>query len=107
MSIPAKFGKLTGIAEIVSMNSKLRNTFLPAKGELSMITKELIARINVLAQKQKQTGLSDAEKQEQAALRRQYLDGIKAQVRSQIDAAVAPSKHGGHCSCGCHGEHRH
>ena len=72
-----------------------------------MITKELITRINVLAQKQKQTGLSDAEKQEQAALRRQYLDEIKAQVRSQIDAAVAPSKHGGHCSCGCHGEHRH
>ncbi len=72
-----------------------------------MITKELIDRINTLAQKQKQTGLSDPEKQEQAALRRQYLDGIKAQVRSQIDAAVAPAKHGGHCSCGCHGEHRH
>ena len=72
-----------------------------------MITKELIARINTLAQKQKQTGLSEAEKQEQARLRREYLDGIKEQVRGQLDAAVAPTKHAGHCSCGCHGEHRH
>jgi uncharacterized protein YnzC (UPF0291/DUF896 family) len=77
------------------------------KGEFAMITKELIDRINALAQKQKQAGLSEAEKLEQAQLRREYLDGIKAQVRSQIDAAVAPVKHGGHCSCGCHGEHRH
>ena len=51
-----------------------------------MITKELIARINTLAQKQKQTGLSEAEKQEQARLRREYLDGIKEQVRGQLDA---------------------
>ncbi len=72
-----------------------------------MITKELIARINTLAQKQKQTGLSEAEKQEQARLRREYLDGIKEQVRGQLDAAVSPTKHAGHCSCGCHGEHRH
>lgn len=72
-----------------------------------MITKELIARINELSQKQKQTGLSDSEKQEQTLLRRQYLDGIKAQVRGQLDAAIAPTKSAGQCSCGCHGEHRH
>ena len=72
-----------------------------------MITKELIARINELSQKQKQTGLSDSEKQEQTLLRRQYLDGIKAQVRGQLDAAITPAKSVGQCSCGCHGEHRH
>lgn len=72
-----------------------------------MVTKELIARINELSQKQKQTGLSDAEKQEQTLLRRQYLDGIKTQVRGQLDAAIAPKKPAGQCSCGCHGDHRH
>ena len=89
------------------MNSKPVKTILLARGELAVITKELIARINELSQKQKQTGLSDSEKQEQTLLRRQYLDGIKAQVRGQLDAAIAPTKSAGQCSCGCHGEHRH
>ena len=72
-----------------------------------MITKELIARINELSQKQKQTGLDAAEKQEQALLRRQYLDGIKAQVRAQIDTTGVAAKPAAKCSCGCQGEHRH
>ena len=72
-----------------------------------MITKELIARINALSQKQKQGCLTEAEIQEQALLRRQYLDGIKAQVRAQIDTTGLAAKPAAKCSCGCHGEHRH
>lgn len=72
-----------------------------------MITKELIARINELSQKQKQGCLTDTELQEQALLRRQYLDGIKAQVRAQIDATGVAAKPAAKCSCGCQGEHRH
>jgi len=52
-----------------------------------MIAKELIDRINELSQKQRQTGLSDAEKSEQTLLRRHYLDSIKEQVRGQLAAA--------------------
>lgn len=72
-----------------------------------MITKELIARINELSQKQKQGCLTDEEKQEQSLLRRQYLDGIKAQVRAQIDTTGVAARPAAKCSCGCHGEHRH
>ena len=72
-----------------------------------MITKELIARINELSQRQKQGCLTEAEIQEQALLRRQYLDGIKAQVRAQIDTTGLAAKPAAKCSCGCHGEHHH
>ena len=72
-----------------------------------MISKDLICRINELSQKQRQSGLTEEEKQEQASLRRQYLDGIKAQVREQIDCSVSAAEPAGHCSCGCNGKHRH
>jgi len=72
-----------------------------------MIAKELIDRINELSQKQRQTGLSDAEKSEQTLLRRHYLDSIKEQVRGQLAAAQIPEKHESHCTCGCHGGLKH
>ncbi|NMC33847.1 MAG: DUF896 domain-containing protein [Veillonellaceae bacterium] len=73
-----------------------------------MITKELIDRINELSRKQREFGLTDEETAEQAVLRRSYLDGIKSQVRQQLDSAQIPAKsHAAGCSCGCHGEHRH
>ena len=49
-----------------------------------MISKELIDRINELYKKQKTLGLTDEEKEEQQALRRQYLDAIKQQVMDQM-----------------------
>ena len=49
------------------------------------MTKEKIARINELAHKSKTTGLTEAEKTEQQALRREYLDEIKASLRNQLD----------------------
>ena len=49
------------------------------------MTKEKIARINELAHKSKTTGLTEAEKAEQQALRREYLDDIKASLRAQLN----------------------
>ena len=50
-----------------------------------MITPELIARINELSRKKRAEGLNQQELEEQAELRRIYLDSIKAQVRDMLD----------------------
>ena len=50
-----------------------------------MITKELIAHINELARKQRTTGLTAAEKEEQQSLRAAYLADIRAQVKGMLD----------------------
>ena len=49
------------------------------------MTKEKIARINELAHKSKTIGLTDAEKAEQQALRKEYLDDMKASLRAQLE----------------------
>ncbi|MCI5902141.1 MAG: DUF896 domain-containing protein [Blautia sp.] len=45
-----------------------------------------IDRINVLARKSKTTGLTKAEKAEQAALRKEYIANIRMNLRSQLDS---------------------
>ncbi len=50
-----------------------------------MITEKDIARINELYHKSKAEGLTDAEKEEQAKLRRAYIDAIKGNVRAQLN----------------------
>ena len=50
-----------------------------------MITEEKIKRINELARKSKAEGLTDAEKEEQQILRREYVDAFKANLRAQLD----------------------
>lgn len=50
-----------------------------------MITPELIARINKLAQKKRTIGLTEDEIMEQQKLRRQYLDSIRDQVKGMLD----------------------
>ena len=50
-----------------------------------MITEKDIARINELYHKSKAEGLTDAEKEEQASLRRAYIDAIKGNVRAQLN----------------------
>jgi len=72
-----------------------------------MSTKEMIDRINALSQKQRECGLNEEEKTEQALLRRQYLDNIKEQVRGQLEAAQIAEKHPDTCACGRHGLHGH
>ena len=44
-----------------------------------------IARINELYRKSKAEGLTDAEKKEQKVLRQEYLDGIRRNLRSQLN----------------------
>jgi uncharacterized protein YnzC (UPF0291/DUF896 family) len=69
-----------------------------------MITPEIIARINALAKKQRETGLNDDERGEQAQLRRLYIDHIKGQVKDQLDHIEIHS-HGHSDACGCGHKH--
>ena len=45
-----------------------------------------INRINTLAHKAKSVGLTDEEKREQALLREEYLESIRASLRSRLDS---------------------
>lgn len=71
-----------------------------------MISKEMIDRINFLARKQRNGGLTGAEKAEQHALRQRYLEAIRARVTEALEAAGCErkeEKHGESCTCGhCH-----
>ncbi len=49
------------------------------------MTQEKINRINELAHKSKNVGLTDEEKQEQAVLRREYIDSFKASLVGQLE----------------------
>ncbi len=49
------------------------------------MTKEKINRINELAKKSKTAGLTEEEKEEQAVLRREYIDSFKASLVSQLE----------------------
>jgi Uncharacterized protein conserved in bacteria len=46
---------------------------------------EKILRINELAKKKKDTGLTDAEAAEQAELRKEYLEAFKANMQATLD----------------------
>ena len=50
-----------------------------------MITEKDIARINELYPKSKAEGLTDAEKEEQAALRKAYIAAIRGNIRAQLN----------------------
>ncbi len=50
-----------------------------------MITNEQIQRINELARKSKAEGLTEAEKEEQAKLRRLYIDSFKESLVGQLE----------------------
>ena len=51
------------------------------------MTKEKIDRINELARKSRtQEGLTEEEKSEQAALRQEYRDSIKANLIGQLES---------------------
>ena len=78
--------------------------------------KEKIDRINELARKAKGEGLTDGEKAEQQALRREYIDAMKASLTAQLDNMVVVDeqgneqrlvkKEGGSC-CGHNHSHNH
>lgn len=52
------------------------------------MTKEKIARLNALAQKSRSQSLTEQEKAEQAALRREYIDAMKRSLKAQLDSTV-------------------
>lgn len=53
-----------------------------------------IDRINVLARKAKSVGLTEEEKKEQAALRREYIAAIRMNLRTQLDNIDIKEKDG-------------
>ncbi len=50
-----------------------------------MNMEERIRRINELYHKSQAEGLTEAEKQEQAALRREYVENVRANLKVQLD----------------------
>ncbi len=50
-----------------------------------MVSDLEIKRINELARKSKAEGLTDEEKEEQARLRRKYIDSVKNDLRSRLE----------------------
>ena len=50
-----------------------------------MITKEKIDRINELARKKKEYGLTEDEADEQMTLRAEYLSAKRTKLRAQLD----------------------
>ncbi len=49
------------------------------------MNQEKIDRINALARKSKAEGLTEEEKAEQAVLRREYIDSVKASLIGNLD----------------------
>lgn len=69
-----------------------------------MITKELVERINELAHKKKNEGLTFAEQAEQKRLYKIYLASIREQVKTQLDnVEIIPEDHV--CDDTCHHHH--
>lgn len=50
-----------------------------------MMTDEKIARINALYHKAKTQGLTDEEKEEQACLRKEFLEAVRNNVKTQLN----------------------
>lgn len=50
-----------------------------------MIDNSKLNRINELARKAKSEGLTDEEKKEQSALRAEYIQAVRANIRSQLN----------------------
>ena len=55
---------------------------------------EVIARINELAKKAKETGLTEEEIAERDKLRRAYIDNVKANLTGQLDNTYVVSPDG-------------
>ena len=73
--------------------SSLKSNFLVHYERMThFMTLETIERINALSRKQRSTGLTEEEKQEQLLLRRQYIDNIKIQITQALgqDDPTAP-----------------
>lgn len=54
-------------------------------GRIGIMTEEKIKRINELYHKAKNEGLTEAEKEEQQKLRREYIEAFKRNLRGNLD----------------------
>lgn len=55
-----------------------------------------IDRINFLAKKSREEGLTEEEKQEQARLRKEYVESVVGNLRSQLDNTYIIDEKGKH-----------
>ncbi len=58
------------------------------------MNQEKLARINELARKSKAEGLTADERREQAALRQEYIEAVRRNLRSQLDQIDVIEKDG-------------
>ena len=65
-----------------------------------------IARINELYHKSKAEGLTPEEAEEQKALRQEYIDAIRQNVRSQLNNVSILEKDGSITHLGQNGKHK-
>lgn len=56
--------------------------------------KNKIARINELSKKSKATGLTPEEKAEQQALRKEYINAFRNNLKTTLDSIVVVDKNG-------------
>lgn len=56
--------------------------------------KEKLNRISFLSKKQRSEGLTEDEKNEQALLRKEYIDEIKKNLRSSLDGVYVVDENG-------------
>lgn len=62
--------------------------------KIKMTVKEMTDRVNELYHKSQKEGLTDAEKKEQAVLRRAYVANVRANLRAQLDNISIVEKDG-------------
>ena len=55
---------------------------------------KLIKRINELSKKSKAEGLTEAEKEEQQALRKEYVANVRANLRGQLNSITIQKEDG-------------
>ena len=55
-----------------------------------------IERINFLAKKQREEGLTEEEKAEQAKHRKEYIDSVTGNLRAQLDNTYVVDENGKH-----------
>lgn len=61
---------------------------------------ERIKRINELYHKSQQEGLTEEEKEEQAKLRKEYVDSVRNNLKSQLDNIVIEKPDGSRVDLG-------
>lgn len=59
-----------------------------------MLPEELVNRINALARKSKEEGLTEKEKEEQKELRKEYLKMIRGQVENHLTSIKVVDEEG-------------